>query len=631
MSDRPLKVLLIDQDPIFRLGLRVALEQVPNLEVTAEAQTDTVALHILAEFAKKDPKAVNLVILELGNSRYLQLCRQLKAEYPNLPILLLSSVSEPGLLMAARDAGVDGYCPKGTPVSELVDAMQLLASGGSYWDGVGESGREGEGGSGRKITPNSSLSYRRSDGTSLPHSSLSYRRSDGTSLPHSSLSYRRSDGTSLPPSSPQHFARLRNDLRLSGIDYINATLAKVTAQLQVPGLPLLDRAILAGQRRELLAAGWLVNRLLATPQERQNDQMTALAAAQDSPANPSLNSAVVISPIKQNYPSLLSPRALQATLFSSCVAKLQLPLQNLGDEPLEIDIFRQNKKRELLYLILQKLANSLDEVRSSQIEVNQLYEFKNIILCDLWQASITDFFGKFTKVQVGNQNLEIVTFLLQAAKVVETEIINKIPLVGELFSYLLFQTDLSIDNTIYSAGSVEAMEQSLMILENLLIQVANGVVQPLLNTLADVEKIKQSFYDRQFISTREIERFRNDLSWKYRLRNYVSEAQAIFESRYELLVFTPRGIAKISIYAPRNQELAQLSGIPLLVTLALEFRDAIAPRLKSLLSFAGSGIVFVLTQVIGRGLGLIGRGILQGIGSAKLPERNLRGNDDRPK
>lgn len=585
MSDRPLKVLLIDQDPIFRLGLRVALEQVPNLEVTAEAQTDTVALHILAEFAQNNPKAVNLVILELGNSRYLQLCRQLKAEYPNLPILLLSSVSEPGLLMAARDAGVNGYCPKGTPVSELVDAMQLLASGGSYWDG--------EMGSGGKITANS--------------------RTDAI------------NGISTTPhSSPVPFARLRNNWRLSGIDYINATLAKVTAQLQVPGLPLLDRAILAGQRRELLAAGWLVNRLLATPQERQYDtrsSQTSLSSIQDSPANPSLNSAVVISPIKQNYPSLLSPRALQATLFSSCVAKLQLPLQNLCDEPLEIDIFRQDKKRELLYLILQKLANSLDELRASQIEVHRLNEFINIILCDLWQASTTDFFGKFTKVQVGNQNLEIVTFLLQAAKVVETEILLKIPLVVELFSYLLFQTDLSIDNAIYAAGSLEAMEQSLIILENLLIQVANGVVQPLLNTLADVEGIKQSFYDRQFISTREIERFRNDLSWKYRLRNYVSEAQAIFESRYELLVLTPRGIAKISIYAPRNQELAQLSGIPLLVTLALEFRDAIAPRLKSLLSFAGSGIVFVLTQVIGRGLGLIGRGILQGIGSVSLSER----------
>ncbi len=148
MSDRPLKLILIDQDPIFRLGLRVALEQIPNLQVTSEAQTDTLALQILAELAKKDANSVNLVVLELGNSRStesqqlsLQLCRQLKAQYPNLPVLLLSSVQEPGLLLAARAAGVDGYCPKGTSVSELVVAMQEVASGGCYWDQEEEWGK----------------------------------------------------------------------------------------------------------------------------------------------------------------------------------------------------------------------------------------------------------------------------------------------------------------------------------------------------------------------------------------------------------------------------------------------------------------------------------------------------------
>ncbi|WP_258003682.1 MULTISPECIES: DUF3685 domain-containing protein [Fischerella] len=45
-----------------------------------------------------------------------------------------------------------------------------------------------------------------------------------------------------------------------------------------------------------------------------------------------------------------------------------------------------------------------------------------------------------------------------------------------------------------------------------------------------------------------------------------------------------------------------------------------APRLQSLLSFLGSGVVFVLTQIVGRGLGLIVRGILQRIGSVSLSE-----------
>ena len=111
----------------------------------------------------------------------------------------------------------------------------------------------------------------------------------------------------------------------------------------------------------------------------------------------------------------------------------------------------------------------------------------------------------------------------------------------------------------------------------------------------------------------------------------MNEPQAIFESRYELFVFAPRGIAKISIYSPRNQELAKLADIPLAVTLLLELRDAIAPRLQSLLSFLGNGIVFVLTQIIGRGLGLVARGILQGIGSVSFTEKTLKRNSDKQK
>ncbi|MEH2026656.1 DUF3685 domain-containing protein [Nostoc sp.] len=583
MSDRPLKLLLIDQDPIFRLGLRVALEAIPNLEAIAVVETDTVALQILAEIAEKDPNQVNLVVLEFGNGRSttsqqlgFQFCRQLRALYPNLPILLLSSVQEQGLLLAAKSIGVNGYCPKGTPLPELVAAMQEVTYGGSYWFQDTKA----------IITSNSPL---------------------------------------LTPNSSLPFSKLRNNLRLSGIANIDVTLAAVTAQLQVPGLSVLDRAILAGRRRELLAARWLLNRLLVSSQERQEEQ---IPVADQPPLTPSLSSAIQQ---RQTVSPLLSPGTLQSALFTSCVTKLQFALRNVTDIPLEIDILREDKKRELLYLILQKLAEQLDELRTSQIEINQLYELRNTLICDLWQVAITDFFGKFSRIKIGNRNIEIVNLLLQNTEIVQRDILNKIPLVCELYSYLLLQTELNIDNTSYPIVSAEAKSQALMILENLLIQVANGVVQPLLNSLADVEEMKQNFYVRQLISTREIERFRNDLSWKYRLKNYINEPKAVFESRYELFVIAPRGIANTSVYAPRNQELVKLSNIPLVVTLLLEFSDAIAPRLKSLLAFVGSGIVFILTQIVGRGLGLIGRGILQGIGSVSSVEKNFRRNSDRPK
>ncbi|RCJ40678.1 regulator [Nostoc minutum NIES-26] len=638
MSDRPLKLLLIDQDPIFRLGLRVALEENPNLQVLSEAQTDTAALQILAELAQQDLNQVNLVVLELGNSRStssqqqgLQLCRQLKALYPKLPIFLLSSVQEPGVLLAAKATGLEGYCPKGTPVSELVAAIEEVAAGGSHWSSESGAGEQGSRGAGEQ-RENSALNTqqevaRRSQsvagvppvkGTGVV--SLRANFGDSARAKHPAIA-------NSTQHSPLPFAKLRQNWRLSGISHINAALESVTVQLKIPGLPLLDRAVLAGQRRELLAARWLLNRLLLLPQERQQEQQQFIASSQQLPVIPPLSS-VVDQPTAS---FLLSPRALQAALFSTCVTKLQLPLQNLTDEPLEIDILREEKKRELLYLILQKLAQQLDELRIAQITINQLDDLKPTILLDLWQATIIDFFGKFSRVPLGKQNIEVVKVLLQNPEVVQQEILNRIPLLVDLLSYLLFQTDLYIDNTYYLSGSTEAKSQAENLLENLLILVANAVMQPILNYLADVEAIKQNFYSRKLISTRDIERFRNDLSWKYRLNNYAKEAQRIFESRYELFVLASRGIAKISIYAPRRQELAQLSGIPLLVTLIIEFRDAIAPRLRSLLSFVGSGIVFVLTQVIGRGLGLIGRGILQGIGSVSLQEKNFKRNDERPK
>ncbi|MBD2295843.1 DUF3685 domain-containing protein [Anabaena sphaerica FACHB-251] len=583
MSDRPLhlKLLLIDPDPIFRLGLRVALETIPHLQVVADVPTDTAALQVLAEIATPEQNQVNLIVLELGNGSSsesqqlgLQFCRQIKALYPHIPILLLSSVSTPELLLAAKNTGANGYCPKGISISELVPIMQEIANGGYYyWSGTA--------------------------GINSPS-------------PH------------LP------FARLRNNIRLSGINHINNTLTAVASQLKIPGLPILDKAILAGQRRELLAARWLVNHLLAAPEERQPIQ-----TPQPLPPPISYLTSAISKPELQQMqtvvPPLLSPKALQSTLFASCINKLQFPLENLTDIPLEIDILREDKKRELLYFILQKVSQELDELRSPPLEIKQLPELKNRILNNLWKSAMTNFYGKFSRITVGEINIEIVDFLLNNAAGVETEILNKIPLVEELFSYLLWQIDLYVDNTSYSAGSEPANSQASMILENLLIHVANGVVQPLLNFLADVEPIKQNFYDRHLISTREIERFRNNLSWKYRLNNYVNEPQAIFESRYELFVFAPRGIAEISIYAPRNQELAKLSGVPLVVTLLLEFRDAIAPRLQSLLSFLGSGIVFILTQIIGRGLGLVARGILQGIGSVSLTEKTLKRNSEKNK
>jgi len=591
MSDRIFKLILIDPDPIFRLGLSTALASFTDLQIAAEADNPTTALARLAELAAKN-HTVDLVILELNFSRNqptaeLQ-CQQLKAQYPQLPILLITSLSLTDQLIAVKTAGIEGYCPKGTEINVLVQAIRLLLAGQEYWHDL------------------PIINYSTQD------SGIASNLIDPTA-------------SGIPDRATKHPTTWHHQARRNGIQQINNSLAEVRSQLENPHLSNLDWLFWSGRRRELLAARWLVNQLLpADVVILQPLQNTELPLVDSQLADRAKNTIVR----KQNYLTE-SSNLPQQSIFDTTRVKLQSRLQNITGSPLEIDILRLEKRRELLELILQRLEAILDELRYSQVEPHQLPQILPVILRDLWQASINDFFGKYYTLPIGNGQYEIVNVLLQSADIVQEAILNKIPLLVDLFSYLLFQTPIVIDNAAYAPETLAAKERTEALLENLIIQVANGVVQPLLNYFADIEIIKQSFYDRRLISTREISRFRNNLSWKYRIEKYINEPIAIFESRYTLLVFSEIGIKKVYIYAPRRQELEQLTGIQLAVSLAVEARDAIAPRLRATVSFISTGLVYVLTKVIGRGIGLVVRGIIQGIGNSLQETRYGRNGDRR--
>ena len=402
-------------------------------------------------------------------------------------------------------------------------------------------------------------------------------------------------GTEIRPQN--WFNGVGNRLRLSSLQQIETTLTELNTNLD-GDLSVVDRLLLTGRKRELNTARWLVKRLLPT------GSVILTPLLDPAPSQLTLSSPIDLS---------LNPQV--QTLFDRIAAKLQSGLENLTNTPLEIDILRQEKKRELFYLILRQFEGLLDELRFSQVTIEQLAAKEPTILQDLWASVTTDFFGRYYMVSIEDRQIEIIPILLQDIAIVQTEIIAKIPQSIELLNYLLFKTPLTIDNTICAVGTIAAEERACILLENLTIQIANAVMQPLLNRFGNLESMKSGFYDRRLLSSREIERFRNDLSWRYRIDRYIGEPQAIFESQYRLFIFTAYGIKRVAIYAPRPQELDRLVGIPLVVTLALETRDALSPRVKSATTFIGSSIVYLLTEIIGRGIGLIGRGIVKGIGN----------------
>ncbi|MFZ4557105.1 MAG: response regulator, partial [Pseudanabaena sp.] len=125
-----LKILLVEDDELFRLGLQVRLQQETKIAVLVEASDGETAI----DLAKA--QTFDLVLLDIGLPGLggLETCRQLKLNHPNLPILVLTSRNERSLISRLVTVGAQGYCLKGVAAETLILAMRSVIAGASWWD-----------------------------------------------------------------------------------------------------------------------------------------------------------------------------------------------------------------------------------------------------------------------------------------------------------------------------------------------------------------------------------------------------------------------------------------------------------------------------------------------------------------
>ncbi|MFW6730507.1 MAG: DUF3685 domain-containing protein [Synechococcus sp.] len=169
-------------------------------------------------------------------------------------------------------------------------------------------------------------------------------------------------------------------------------------------------------------------------------------------------------------------------------------------------------------------------------------------------------------------------------------------------------------------GALVAPDEPIALLElqrqlsNWLVRNAEVIARRLIEAAAAWPELRRALLVEELLATRELERFRNRLNARDRWLALVERPRAIFESRRLLYAIENRRIAPQMQREIRDAELRRLGLWPQLVTLLLEVRDALAPQVALLLNRLGQLAVLLLTQVLGRAIGLIGRGILQGLG-----------------
>ena len=130
MTSNALRILLVEDDELFRLGLAMRLQQEPGLEVVAEAEDGETAI----ELANQYPLDIVLLDVGLPGIGGLETCEQLKQQHPELPILALTSRYQKPLIARLIEVGVKGYCLKGINADTLILALRSVAAGASWWD-----------------------------------------------------------------------------------------------------------------------------------------------------------------------------------------------------------------------------------------------------------------------------------------------------------------------------------------------------------------------------------------------------------------------------------------------------------------------------------------------------------------
>jgi len=129
-DSRAVRVFLLDDHEVVRQGLTALLETQPDLIVVGEAATAAEALARVP--ALRPDVAVLDVRLPDGNG--VQVCRQLRAELPDLACLMLTSFADDEALFTSVMAGAAGYVLKELRGGDLVQAIRTVAAGGSLLD-----------------------------------------------------------------------------------------------------------------------------------------------------------------------------------------------------------------------------------------------------------------------------------------------------------------------------------------------------------------------------------------------------------------------------------------------------------------------------------------------------------------
>jgi len=131
VSQDEIQVMIVDDHPVFRQGLRDVLETNPSMKVVGEAADGEVAIEIALE---TNPNVI-LMDINLPTINGLQVTRKIRAQLPDVKVVMITGYDDAEQVFHTIRAGASAYCPKDITPEALINVIRAVRDGNYYVDG----------------------------------------------------------------------------------------------------------------------------------------------------------------------------------------------------------------------------------------------------------------------------------------------------------------------------------------------------------------------------------------------------------------------------------------------------------------------------------------------------------------
>ena len=390
-------------------------------------------------------------------------------------------------------------------------------------------------------------------------------------------------------------------LLMSGLQQISNDLQVIDALLADPPAEPLWRWMLEGRRRELRSARalllWLWGPIQLAVEHAQPLSSDSLDVGRDE----------TVSITLRDRQGMAVWDAIRDRLDRSVGAGLG----NATGRLLAIEGLHPERRRDLLFALLQQLDHVLQQLRGQDV-AHALPQQWDGLQQDLRRQALSSMAGTYVQLPQNGTLRPVVAQLLTRSDLSGSD--QDLPDPARMLMPLLKDQPVLVEGQLLPADDPRALLQLETLVSNWLVRTAELIGAELLDACGEWPELRRYLLRDSLLSTRELDRLRNQLNSQIRWSDWVERPIQLYESQRMLFQLQQGRIAPLLLTEPRDQELNQLGWWQRQVALLVETRDALSPQVQTLVRRLGDLLVVLLTQVIGRAIGLIGRGIAQGMG-----------------